>query len=164
MAPLRFLAAVWCLSLLSLTGISAAQGPNPHALKAPPFAPDRVLVKFKPGTAASAVAEAHRQAGGHTLKTILAIGVQVVSVPAGTVLGKVAAYRANPNVLYAEPDLYRLLVVPNEELGPTPAGQSNYFGEQWYLNNTGQTHTAVTQTIFGPVLSTTHGTADADVD
>jgi len=123
-----------------------------------------VLVKFKPGTAASAVAEAHRQAGGHTLKTIAAIGVQVVSVPAGTVLAKVAAYKANPNVLYAEPDQYRVLVVPNEEPGPTPAGQSNYFGEQWYLNNTGQTHTSVTQTVFGPILSTTHGTADADID
>jgi Subtilase family/PKD domain/Fervidolysin N-terminal prodomain len=123
-----------------------------------------VLVKFKPGTAASAVAEAHRQAGGQKLKTISAIGVQVVAIPAGAVLAKVAAYKANPNVLYAEPDQYRLLVIPNEEPGPMPAGQTNYFGEQWYLNNTGQTHTAVTQTIFGPVLSTTHGTADADID
>jgi thermitase len=164
MAPLRFLAAVWSLSLLGVTGISAAQAPNPHALKAPRFAPNRVLVKFKPGTAGSAVAEAHRQAGGHTLKTIPAIGVEVVSVPAGTVLAKVAAYKANPNVLYAEPDQYRLLVTPNEEPGPTPAGQSNYFGEQWYLNNTGQTHTSVQQTLFGPIFSTTHGTNDADID
>jgi thermitase len=163
MAPLRSLAWV-CLSLVGLAGISAAQPLNPHALKAPPFAPDRVLVKFKPGTAASAVGEAHRQAGGHELKTIQAIGVQVVSVPAGTVLAKVAAYKANPNVLYAEPDQYRVLVVPNEELGPTPAGQTNYFGEQWYLNNTGQTHTIVTQTIFGPIFSTASGTADADMD
>src|SRR5439155_21133578 len=55
-------------------------------------------------------------------------------------------------------------VVPNEEPGPTPAGQSNYFGEQWYLNNTGQMHTSVTQTIFGTMYSTTSGTADADID
>jgi thermitase len=164
MSPLRSLAWVWGLSLLGLAGMSAAQPLNPHALKAPPFAPDRVLVKFRPGTAASAVTEAHRQAGGKEVKTISAIGVQVIAVPAGTVLAKVAAYKANPNVLYAEPDQYRLLVIPNEEPGPTPAGQSNYFGEQWYLNNTGQTHTAVTQTIFGPVLSTTHGTTDADID
>jgi subtilisin family serine protease len=123
-----------------------------------------VLVKFKPGTAASAVGEAHRSAGGHRLKTISAIGVEVVAVPAGTVLAKVAAYKSNPNVLYAEPDQYRLLVIPNEEPGPTPAGQGNYFAEQWYLNNTGQSHTRVEQTIFGPVLSTTQGTNDADID
>ena len=104
MAPLRSLAWLWGLTLLGLAGISAAQPLNPQALNAPPFAPDRVLVKFKPGTAASAVAEAHRQAGGHKLKTIPGIGVQVVSVLAGTVLAKVAAYEANPNVLYAEPD------------------------------------------------------------
>ena len=161
MAPLRSLAWLWGLTLLGLAGISAAQPLNPHALNAPPFAPDRVLVKFKPGTAASAVAEAHRQAGGHKLKTIPGIGVQVVSVLAGTVLAKVAAYKANPNVLYAEPDQYRVLVIPNEEPGPTPAGQSNYFGEQWYLNNTGQTHTRVT--LIGN-LATTHGTTDADID
>ena len=115
MALLRSLAWMWSLSLLGVAGISAAQPPNPSTLKAPPFAPDRVLVKFKPGTAASVVSDAHRQAGGRTLKTISGIGVQVVEVSAGTVLAKVAAYKTNPNVLYAEPDQYRLLVIPNEE-------------------------------------------------
>jgi thermitase len=67
-------------------------------------------------------------------------------------------------VLYTEPDQYRLLVIPDEKPGPTPAGQSNYFGEQWYLSNTGQSHTRVDQTIFGPVLSTTQGTDDAGID
>jgi thermitase len=164
MAPLRSWAWVWSLCVLGLAGISAAQPANASKLNAPPFAPDRVLVKFKPGIAASAVAEAHRQAGSKKLKTISAIGVDVVSVPAGTVSAKVAAYKANPNVLYAEPDQYRLLVIPTEEAGPTPAGQSNFFGEQWYLNNTGQTHTSVEQTIFGPMFVTTQGTNDADID
>jgi hypothetical protein len=121
-------------------------------------------VKFKPGTAASTVAAAHQQAGGRAVKTISGIGVQVVAVQAGTVLAKVAAYKANPNVLYAEPDQYRLLVIPHEEPGPTPAGQDDYFGEQWYLNNTGQAHTSVEQTISGPVLTTSQGTNDADID
>ncbi len=164
MAPLRSLAWVWGLCLLGLAGVSAAQPPNPHALKIPPFAPDRVLVKFKPGITASTVAEAHVQAGGKKLKTIPGIGVHVVTVPSGTVAAKVAAYKANPNVLYAEPDRYRLLVMPTEEPGPTPAGQSNFFGEQWYLNNTGQAHTSAQQGLFGPILSTTHGTNDADID
>jgi hypothetical protein len=76
----------------------------------------------------------------------------------------VAAYRANPNVLYAEPDYYRVLAVPVEGPGPTPAGHADYFQEQWYLQNTGQVHTFVEQTPLGPELSTTQGTADADID
>jgi thermitase len=98
------------------------------------------------------------------IREIPSIGVQVVNVPAGSVMAKVTAYQANPNVLYAEPDYYRLLVVPTEEPGPTPAGGGNYFTEQWYLNNTAQAHSYVTQTIFGPILDSTTGTADADID
>src|SRR6266481_4449665 len=164
MTPLRSPAWVWALCLLGLAGLSAVPPVYASRLKAPPFAPDRVLVKFKPGTAASAVAEAHRHAGGKKLKTISALGVHVVAVPAGTVIEKVAAYKANPNVLYAEPDADRVLVVPTEEPGPTPAGQSNYFGEQWYLSNTGQLHTVVEQTLLGPMFSTAQGTIDADID
>lgn len=164
MRKLGLYVMVLALSLLGLTSMSAAQSPNPNALKAPPFAPDRVLVKFRPDTAASEIGVAHRQAKGQVLKTISGIGVQVVRVPAGTVLGKVAAYNANPNVEYAEPDFYRVLVIPNEEPGPTPAGGTNFFEEQWYLNNTGQLHTYVVQTIFGPILDTTSGTDDADID
>jgi hypothetical protein len=122
MAPRRYLAWSLGLSLLGITGLSLAQLShpaathrpvrNPGASHAPRFAPDRVLVKFKPGTAASAIVEAHRRAGGHARKTIPRIGVRVVEVPAGTVLAKVAAYKRNPNVLYAEPDYYRVLVMP----------------------------------------------------
>src|SRR5690348_7787936 len=104
MTQLRSPAWVRALCLLGLAGLFAAQPVHAGKLKAPPFAPDRVLVKFKPGTSASAVADAHRHAGGRKLKIIAAIGVHVVEVPAGTVLEKVAAYKRNPNVLYAEPD------------------------------------------------------------
>jgi len=128
------------------------------------YAPDRVLVKFKPGTAAAQIAEAHRHAAAVAISSIAAIDVQVVGVPAGSVLAKVAAYQANPNVLYAEPDYYRLLVVPSEEPGPTPAGGGNYFEEQWYLHNAGQSHTYVQHTPLGASLRSTTGTPDADID
>ena len=128
------------------------------------YAPDRVLVKFKPGTAAAQIAEAHRRASAIVLDNIAAIDVQVVRVAAGSVIAKVATYQANPNVLYAEPDYHRLLVVPNEEPGPTPAGGGNYFEEQWYLHNTRQAHTYVLRTPFGASLQSTRGTADADID
>ncbi|MDX1409027.1 MAG: S8 family serine peptidase, partial [Saprospiraceae bacterium] len=122
-------------------------------------------MKFKPGTAASAIGELHRQAGGQVIKTITGINVQVVNVPTGTVPAKVELYGANPNVLYAEPDYYRVLVVPTEEPGPTPAGNANYFDEQWYLRNIGQPHTrAYVDPFTGlPVLETTQGTSGADI-
>lgn len=129
------------------------------------FAADRVLVKFKPGTAAAEIAKAHSGASAMPLEEIPGIGVQVVRVAAGSVLAKVAAYQANPNVLYAEPDYYRLLVVPNEEPGPTPVNGANYFEEQWYLNNTGQRHTIKQYNILGQLtFKSTTGTADADID
>lgn len=152
------------LSLARLNGIAVAGSPDPHSLRAPRFAPDRVLVKFNPGTAKSEIGEAHSLAGGRILKTIPGIGVQVVGVPSGTVTAKVNAYRANPNVFYAEPDFYRVMVVPNEEPGPTPAGGANYFEEQWYLHNVAQLHSYQLQTIFGPVLELTFGAYDADID
>jgi hypothetical protein len=147
--------------------VDARPLPTEQAARASPLvhhAPDRVLVRFRPGTAASAVAEAHRSAAGALLDVLPGIGVQVVRVATGSVTAKVAAYQANPNVLYAEPDYYRLLVVPNEEPGPTPAGGGNYFAEQWYLHNSGQPHTYVLRTPLGDSLATTSGTADADID
>jgi len=141
-----------------------AKTPDLSSQNLPQFAPDRILVKFLPGTAASEIGKAHRSAKGLVLKTIPVIGVQVVQVQSGSVLAKVAAYQANPNVLYAEPDFYRLLVVPDEEDGPTPAGGADYFTEQWYLHNEAQPHSYIRQTIFGPSLNTTRGTADADIN
>lgn len=161
----RFCALLLALCVVAAPPPSPATAADTKAIPAPPFAPDKVLVKFKPGTAASAVGEAHRQAGGRVLETITGIGVQVVEIPAGAVPAKVALYRSNPNVLYAEPDYYRVLVMPVEEPGPTPAGGTNYFEEQWYLHNTGQPHTRVQLDPFGfPTLQTTQGTSDADID
>jgi subtilisin family serine protease len=134
-----------------------------HTNPPPPFAPDRVLVSFKPGTAAAKIGKAHRQAGGHARTVITAIGVQVVEVPAGTVLKTLARYRANPNVAYAEPDYYHVLVIPDEEdYSPLFGGPDrDYFAEQWGLNNTGQPLTDPNGIIsFGPL----YGAVDADID
>ena len=77
----------------------------------PAFADDRVLVKFRPGIAAAEIGRAHRVAGGHVLDEIPAIGVHIVKVPKGSVPDRVARYTRNPNVEYAEPDYYRVLVL-----------------------------------------------------
>lgn len=128
-----------------------------------PQAPDRVLVKFRPGTPAAIKAEAHRAAGGRLLTTFDSIGVQLIRVPGGSVPAAIRIYESNPNILYAEPDYYRLLRVPTEEPGPTPAGGADYFSEQWYLHNEGQDHTYIRTTILGSSLDTTRGSAGADI-
>lgn len=132
-----------------------------HSSPPPPFASDRILVNFKPGSAASEIGAAHRQAGGHTLKIIPGIGVHVVQVPHDTVLDKVSLYQANPNVEYAEPDFNRILILP-DETSDDPLSNDfgfDYFSEQWGLDNTGQLLTdpqTGEQTLFGSV--------DADID
>jgi subtilisin family serine protease len=85
----------------------------------------------------------------------------VIEVPAGTVQNKVARYRANPNVAYAEPDYYRVLVLPDEEdYAPLFGGPGrDYFEEQWGLHNTGQP-------LTDPDDPSTeiYGYPDADID
>ncbi len=63
-----------------------------------------ILVKFTPGTPGQVVADVHRQGGGQLKEEIPGIGVQVVSVPVGQELARVAAYARNRNVLLAEPN------------------------------------------------------------
>ena len=133
----------------------------------PAFADDRVLVKFRPGIAAAEIGRAHRVAGGRVLDEIPAIGVHVVKVPKGSVPDRVARYTRNPNVEYAEPDYYRVLVIPDEGNDPGPdaggivAGRE-YFEEQWGLNNTGQQRTDF-DPLFGLPIRVS-GIADADID
>ena len=85
--------------------------------------------------------------GADTLQEMPATGIHLVKVPRGTVAKKAARYRANPNVEYAHPDYYRVLIIPDEgdDPGPDAGGivtGRGYFEEQWGLNNTGQQHTS----------------------
>lgn len=134
--------------------------------RVPRFAPDRLLVKFRPGTAASEIGRLHRKNAAKPLHDIPGIGVHVLKVPKGSVRKKQAQYQANPNVEYAEPDYYRVLVIPDEGNDPGPLNCGavegrEYFEEQWGLNNTGQEHT-VSDPFLGPIQVT--GTPDADID
>lgn len=166
MYRLRILIAALLFSLIGTVPLGHTAIPDLSTLNIPRYAPDRLLVKFKPGTAAIEIANQHMSANAQLLRTIPDIGVQLLQVPEGTVAASVAAYRHNPNVLYAEPDYYRLLVVPNEEPGPVIyTGAGNYFDEQWYLENTGQAHIQKTQDIFGNItLDVVYGTPGADIN
>ena len=156
--------------LLLLPALAGAAPPTPKITQAhidaalatiPAYVPDRILVRFKPGTPAPSIAQSHRVARGLVQRTLRGIDVQVVKVPRGQVVAKLRAYRANPNVEFAEPDYYRLLVTPTEGTDPPPPTGTgvDFFPEQWGLNNTGQ---LLIDPNFGVSILT--GTPDADID
>ncbi len=160
----RLYATLLVLCLGALFSPVHASPPVLNELMAAPYVPDRVLVKFRPGTAAESRSGAHRAAGGQPVKVFDSVGVQLIQVPSGAVLAAVKVYESNPDVVYAEPDYYRLSRVPSEEPGPTLAGGFDYFTEQWYLHNEGQKHTYVRTTILGSQLATTQGSPGADIN
>jgi len=156
---------VWTLCAGTSSGLA---GKNDTSR--PSFAPDRVLVSFRPGSAKSDIGALHSQAGGQVVKTLERIGVQVVEVPNGTVLSAIKKYQGNPNVLFAEPNYQRSLFLPatNEGSETEPTIENN-FTEQWYLDNTDQSFGAVSVIdpitfeieIIAPAYT---GIADADID
>ncbi|KEA63175.1 Protease precursor [Marinobacterium lacunae] len=162
MSRLQFSALALIFALIAPLHTSLAAPAQPSGLDLPSYAPDRVLVKFKPGAAAQA---REIPADAQVIESIPQIGVLVLQVPIGQVGNSLAALRRNPNVLYAEPDYYRVLVVPSEDPGPLPMSDiTNLFDDQWYLRNTGQGHIVKTVDLFGNVsLDTQYGTPGADI-
>ncbi len=127
------------LALLMAALVSAA----PQQPPLPEFKAGEVLVKFRPEVA-EANAEALLQGqGGRTLAQIIRLGVRRVAVPPGRELAIIEALSRNPNVEYAELN-YLVYATP---LAP-PDDPYYASGDQWNLNNTGQTG----------------GTPDADID
>jgi thermitase len=124
----------------------------------PAFAPDQVVVAFKPGTPGEAKRAAHAKAGGRVINTNAAINAALVGIPSGTVLNKIAVYKHNPNVRYAEPNYYRTLSSPSEGYDPFVCSDY-YWDEQWALHNTGQS-------LLDPATGgcTFTGRVDADID
>lgn len=155
--PIYFLITLFDLSFVYAQPVLGPQSP---------FASDRVLVAFQPGTAATDVAAAHRQARGRVVRTIGAIGVQVVSVPSGTVLEALGHYQRNPNVKFAEPNYRRPLFLPKTSEGSIPSlNIANSFTEQWGLHNTGQTFGAIVDPVTLELIPAAYvGVADADID
>ena len=156
------------ISSVSLTAGQArgvAQGPpSPgNATAARSFVAGEILVTFRPGTAASAKADVHRQAGATRLDEIARTGVQRVRVAPGNESAAMARYQRNPNVLYAEPNFIRHIPMPLAHApGTEVLPRDYYFDEQWALHNTGQQFVCFPW-ITGE-LCQYGGTADADID
>lgn len=85
----------------------------------PLYAPDRLLVKFRPGVPAASVQTVHRQAGGSVITVIPKLDVHVVRVGAASTERIMAAYRVSPFVEFVENDAYvYATATPNDPLYP----------------------------------------------
>jgi len=136
------LLALTALVVLPLSiGAAPVGGTTPAG---PPFAPGRILVKFRPGASVAEKAAVHRVRRGRAVGVIGGIDVEVVSVPTGAERAKVVAYARSPLVAYAEPDYTaHALGDPNDQ----------YFAKQWGMDNDGQMY-----------KEDQSGTVDADID
>ncbi|MGD8339730.1 MAG: S8 family serine peptidase, partial [Gammaproteobacteria bacterium] len=151
---------VLLFGLCVLGGNALAQQPTSNL---PAFVADQVIVGFAPGTPAQTRAAAHAQGGGTPFRNLDAIGASVVRVAPGRVGQAIAAYENNPNVLYAQPNYLRPLIIPDEgQDPPPPTGLGiDYFDEQYGLNNTGQAFYYDPNTGEPGALA---GIPDADID
>jgi len=120
----RLTRTLWRMALALVVTLSLAAGPlasagafGPGSAADGTFAPDQILVSFKPGTPAWDIAGAHANVGAKAKGRIPQIDVEVVEVPKGrSVHGLIKAYEKNPNVRYAEPDFIvtATALVPND--------------------------------------------------
>lgn len=86
------------------------------------FAPDRILVKFKPVMPEELKAAVHQRQGGIVVDIIPEIDVHVVQVPKNMVKEKIRAYWKEAPVEFVEPDHIAFAIfTPNDP----------YFGNQW---------------------------------
>jgi subtilisin family serine protease len=117
-------AAIFLSILVFLPGgMAISNSPGPGGLQPPEYAPDRILVKFKPGVSTAV--------GLSTVRNFPSIRVQAKAIPAGqSAEAWVQVLSHDPRVEYAELDYKRTIaVVPNDPR----------FNELWGMNNTGQT-------------------------
>jgi len=155
------LAVLICITGGLVYAANIVKQKSPQYEPPPAFVSDQVVVAFKPGTPGEAKRAAHAQAGGRVINSNAAINAHLVEIPSGTVLNKIAVYKHNPNVRYAEPNYYYTLHQPPTEGVDSGVCNGVYFEEQWGLHNTGQGFLISSET--GDPCSTT-GAVDADID
>ena len=106
--------------LLSLTALASPVSADDG--KSGNTSPERLLIKFTPGTSCADMAAVHQKVGGKVQSDIPEIGVQVVAVPHGEGAVRAATYRQQKEVASVEPDAVAQAVdIPNDP----------YFNSQW---------------------------------
>jgi len=88
-----------------------------------PMRAGSLLVKFRPGVSQTARAASHQQANGEAVEALRVPDTVRVQVAAGSVASALAAYRARPDVEFAEPDyIVRARLEPNDPRFPEQWG------------------------------------------
>jgi hypothetical protein len=141
-----FRAFAMALIILAVTGVPKAQNvgtsngqsrrtrlltTSADLSQEPKYRANKVIVRFKPGISTAGMQSIHSQIHANSVSNSNIVDrLQFVELPAGLSVDQaIRLYRADPDVLYAEPDyIVRTAVVPNDP----------FFGTQWDLQNTGQ--------------------------
>jgi thermitase len=154
-----FVAAFCLIKTDFVNAVIVSENDNQQNENIPAFAPDKVVVAFKPGTSAEAKIAAHTGAKARVIRSHAAFNADLVNVGHGKVMEKISIYQRNPNVNYAQPNYYYTLhSKPAEGYDPFVCS-GYYFDEKWGLHNTGQV-------LMDPSTGTCSfkGSPDADID
>jgi subtilisin family serine protease/subtilase family serine protease len=151
------------LIALVLVAVALTVGSSAQSISGGPFVEGEILVKFKPGAAANAKGAAHKAAGGSPVAEIQSTGVHRIKVTAKNEQAAIALYKNNPNVLYAEPNYIRSIPMPTAHGEGQVVPSDYHFGEQWALDNTGQSFYCFPWP-FGGQICLYNATPDADID
>lgn len=119
------------LALLLVQSFSYAAAPSAFS-RGQSYAPNQILVKFKPNVAAAARERLAQNYGTQSMQTLGKKNDVVLArlLPGQSVAQAVGAYSNDPNVEYAQPDyIYHALAVPVDP----------EYGRLWAAKNTGQT-------------------------
>jgi thermitase len=111
----------------SMASDGETQGPE---LKiAGEYAPDRILVRFKPGTRGEKEREVANRNGLEQIDEIPQIETKVLKIKdKGNVAAKIRALSKNPNIIYAEPDyIVKSELTPNDPLFPNQWSHRSQF-------------------------------------
>ncbi len=136
-----------------LTAIQAGDALTAQAagLRGAGYAPGQILARFLPGSNRAAIATEH---GASPVRQVIP-DVWLLSVPTGAEEALASALARNPNVVFAEPDYYRVL---DDPLCPTCSRPSDqHFEWQWNMHNDGDVDLGM-GLVFPTAL------VDADID
>jgi thermitase len=166
-AVLRRVLAGLCLVAVWLGVSSQPSWGNPTSAPPAPFAPGRILVKFKPGALANSVGQ---NLPGISVQAVPApelakLGANVLHVPDNQLTTTLAALQHNPLVAYAEPD-YQVqaadVVTPNDPYWGSQWGPPDIQAPQAWAVTTGTA--SVTIAVIDTGVDLTHPDLAAQID
>lgn len=121
------------LGLVVLMLLAFRSEPQAQASGAPPYAPNRVLVRFTPDLPASGISGALARIKARATGHLAGIDVYVVEIEEGGVAKAITQLRHVPGVIYAEPDYLAFgAMTPNDaDYGTQYAPQMIQAEEAW---------------------------------